>query len=88
MAETQRVERTRAAGPTLPVVWDSYNILSFPTARLSLPPSSLFSFPSSSLTMSVDREYELTVRQEPKQARMCGIGGKGALSLFFHSFIL
>ncbi|KAJ3476916.1 hypothetical protein NLI96_g10820 [Meripilus lineatus] len=26
------------------------------------------------------REYELTVRQEPKQARMCGVGGKG---LFF-----
>lgn len=25
-----------------------------------------------------DREYELTVRQEPKQARMCGVGGKGA----------
>ena len=24
------------------------------------------------------REYELTVRQEPKQARMCGVGGKGA----------
>ncbi|TDL27087.1 hypothetical protein BD410DRAFT_484046 [Rickenella mellea] len=23
-----------------------------------------------------DREYELTVRQEPKQARMCGVGGK------------
>ncbi|KAF7421067.1 hypothetical protein PC9H_011587 [Pleurotus ostreatus] len=23
-----------------------------------------------------NREYELTVRQEPKQARMCGIGGK------------
>jgi hypothetical protein len=23
------------------------------------------------------REYILTVRQEPKQARMCGVGGKG-----------
>jgi len=23
------------------------------------------------------REYELVVRQEPKQARMCGVGGKG-----------
>ncbi|KAI1781566.1 hypothetical protein LXA43DRAFT_1056050 [Ganoderma leucocontextum] len=23
------------------------------------------------------REYELTMRQEPKQARMCGVGGKG-----------
>lgn len=22
------------------------------------------------------REYELTVRQEPKQARMCGVGGE------------
>ena len=22
------------------------------------------------------REYQLTVRQEPKQARMCGVGGK------------
>lgn len=25
------------------------------------------------------RIYELIVRQEPKQARMCGVGGKGAL---------
>ncbi len=24
-----------------------------------------------------NREYELSVRQQPKQARMCGIGGKG-----------
>lgn len=24
------------------------------------------------------REYELTVRQEPKQARMCGVGGEHA----------
>jgi len=23
------------------------------------------------------RIYELVVRQEPKQARMCGVGGKG-----------
>ena len=28
------------------------------------------------------REYELIVRQEPKQARMCGVGGKGP---FLHS---
>jgi hypothetical protein len=28
------------------------------------------------------REYELTVRQEPKQARMCGVGGKHNLQ--FH----
>jgi hypothetical protein len=26
-----------------------------------------------------DREYELTMRQEPKQARMCGVGGSSAL---------
>jgi len=26
-----------------------------------------------------DRIYELVMRQEPKQARMCGVGGKGAL---------
>lgn len=31
-------------------------------------------------TDQMRRQYELTVRQEPKQARMCGIGGKGALS--------
>ncbi|KAJ3738676.1 velvet factor [Lentinula detonsa] len=31
------------------------------------------------------REYELTVRQEPKQARMCGVGGKGS---FFTSSLL
>jgi hypothetical protein len=29
-----------------------------------------------------DSEYELTVRQEPKQARMCGVGGKGPFSLY------
>lgn len=28
-----------------------------------------------------NRQYELTVRQEPKQARMCGVGGKGAFIL-------
>jgi Velvet factor len=27
------------------------------------------------------REYELTVRQEPKQARMCGVGGEPRSSL-------
>ena len=27
------------------------------------------------------REYELIVRQEPKQARMCGVGGKGPLPI-------
>ena len=27
------------------------------------------------------REYVLTMRQEPKQARMCGVGGKGLNSL-------
>ncbi len=31
------------------------------------------------------REYELTVRQEPKEARMCGVGGKG-LNLLSISF--
>lgn len=38
------------------------------------------------------REYELIVRQEPKQARMCGIGTKGELPglviRFFISFHL
>lgn len=36
-----------------------------------------------------DREYELTVRQEPKQARMCGVGTKGVcvfLTLLFFDF--
>lgn len=36
-----------------------------------------------------DREYELTVRQEPKQARMCGVGTKGVfffLTLLFFAF--
>lgn len=36
-----------------------------------------------------DREYELTVRQEPKQARMCGVGTKGVcvfLTLLFCFF--
>ncbi|KAI0341168.1 hypothetical protein BDW22DRAFT_333781 [Trametopsis cervina] len=28
-------------------------------------------------------EYELIVRQEPKQARMCGVGGKGSFPLHF-----
>lgn len=34
------------------------------------------------------RQYELTVRQEPKQARMCGIGGKGLSILLPHSFTM
>lgn len=29
------------------------------------------------------REYVLTMRQEPKQARMCGVGGKGLNSLLY-----
>lgn len=38
-----------------------------------------------------DREYELTVRQEPKQARMCGVGTKGVcvfLTFAFLTFLL
>lgn len=38
-----------------------------------------------------DREYELTVRQEPKQARMCGVGTKGVcvfLTFLFFDFAL
>lgn len=27
--------------------------------------------------IGLHRVYELIVRQEPKQARMCGVGGKG-----------
>lgn len=33
-----------------------------------------------------DREYELTVRQEPKQARMCGVGTKGVCFFFDFCF--
>lgn len=33
-----------------------------------------------------DREYELTVRQEPKQARMCGVGTKGVCFFDFCFF--
>jgi hypothetical protein len=32
-------------------------------------------------TAAARRDYELTVRQEPKQARMCGVGGKSQTSL-------
>ena len=39
-----------------------------------------------------NREYDLIVRQEPKQARMCGVGTKGAnavlRNVFFFSFLL
>ncbi|KAG6843724.1 hypothetical protein H0H87_001252 [Tephrocybe sp. NHM501043] len=28
------------------------------------------------MLIPTSREYHLTVRQEPKQARMCGVGGK------------
>jgi hypothetical protein len=31
------------------------------------------------------REYELTVRQEPKQARMCGVGGKSTAFIPSHT---
>lgn len=34
------------------------------------------------------REYELTVRQEPKQARMCGVGGKGPSPLPLFTYLL
>lgn len=36
---------------------------------------------------SQHREYQLTVRQEPKQARMCGVGGKGFYSFSRNSYI-
>lgn len=60
-----------------------------PTGPNAMGPTHLFSHihlsdnPSSSsssslliLMVNYHREYELTVRQEPKQARMCGVGGK------------
>jgi len=34
-----------------------------------------------------DRIYELVVRQEPKQARMCGVGGKGMIKNMFFIFV-
>jgi hypothetical protein len=34
-------------------------------------------FNSTDTHVSYSRIYELVVRQEPKQARMCGVGGKG-----------
>lgn len=37
--------------------------------------------------MDGSREYDLFVRQQPKQARMCGVGGM-SLSPFFFSFDL
>lgn len=33
------------------------------------------------LMLNHNREYELTVRQEPKQARMCGVGGQARFPL-------
>ncbi|KAF8514679.1 hypothetical protein JB92DRAFT_122447 [Gautieria morchelliformis] len=38
--------------------------------------------------MATHREYELTVRQQPKQARMCGVGGKGACASASHRVAL
>lgn len=47
------------------------------------PPSARFDRLASMLAAMArpydPREYELTMRQEPKQARMCGVGGKGPL---------
>ena len=37
---------------------------------------------------SIARIYELVVRQEPKQARMCGVGGKGIHTRSFQFFWL
>jgi hypothetical protein len=39
------------------------------------PPPSLPRTTSSLQAMDANREYELHVRQQPKQARMCGVGG-------------
>lgn len=47
------------------------------TSRLSMP-----SFHPCSYNHDHPRIYELVVRQEPKQARMCGVGGKGIFSTF------
>jgi len=54
----------------------------------SLPaPENLFFEPSSSpsqhTTMDGSRDYDLFVRQQPKQARMCGVGGTFLLFLNF-----
>jgi len=39
-------------------------------------------FNSTDTHVSYSRIYELVVRQEPKQARMCGVGGKGTIQSF------
>ena len=46
------------------------------------------SFPSANATMDGSREYDLFVRQQPKQARMCGVGGMSLYFFFFGRFIL
>jgi hypothetical protein len=33
--------------------------------------------------MDGSRDYDLIVRQQPKQARMCGVGGMSCLALLF-----
>jgi hypothetical protein len=36
--------------------------------------------------MDGSREYDLCIRQQPKQARMCGVGGTSFSALFFSVF--
>lgn len=36
--------------------------------------------------MDGSREYDLCIRQQPKQARMCGVGGTSFSALFFFCF--
>ena len=43
-------------------------------------------FPSANTTMDGSREYDLFVRQQPKQARMCGVGGTSLYHFFFFFF--
>lgn len=51
------------------------------------PPSKSLSPPTFSplhdTTMDGSREYDLCIRQQPKQARMCGVGGMSFCRLFF-----
>ena len=52
--------------------------------------SQMHSFHPYSYIYNHRRIYELVVRQEPKQARMCGVGGKGIIihSSYFFLFLL
>ena len=74
---TDRLPRLLGAHLYNPIPWRPvYSILAYTQLLITLKPATSHPWDTAMATAAPRREYELTVRQEPKQARMCGVGGK------------